>query len=153
MATMDIHFDNVTYRALLIPEPIWSENGLHKGRMLRILNNNDEPIGCIGVFFSLTTKAVWRNVTDTAITDDFIERIILTIIPRVHFPLNFTQVSTLYQSHRCLPVYVSSTDTGYNEERNTVYLFGENTPQDFIHKIVFKGHITDEKIQREVLDI
>jgi hypothetical protein len=148
---MDIHFENAIYKATLLPDLIWTEDGLYKGLMLQIHNKKNDIVGCLGVYFAPITITVWGNAIGKEIAAGFIQNIILTILPRIKIPINIGKASSLYP--RCISIFIGTRETGYVEKENTLYIHSGDTPQEFINQIVFSDEVTDEKIQRVVLDI
>lgn len=110
--------------------------------------NTDEVGACLSVFVAPTTIKVWGN-NYSDFTEETIKRIFLTILPRVPIPVNIAQVKQLYPE--CLKVVIHPENTGYDQNKKTMYIKGHDSPEKLVSRLIFGGEFEDEQVEKEVL--
>lgn len=142
-----IKIEGRQYIAELDNYGVYSNNGMHKGLLFRMLDDHGEIIGCLSTFISMTTKAIWSN--QERLTQETIENLFLRILPHISFVASVADFKTVYPC--CIQLFVDTSDTRYLAEEKVHYVRGEENPYELVKNLVFNGKIDDDQVQRDVL--
>lgn len=141
-----VNISNTTYVAELEENDVYSKNHFDVGRLFRVIDKKGKIVGCISAFISMTTNAVWGEYK---LDKKGVENLFLRILPYVKWEVSIDDFSTNYPN--CLPIYIHTTDTGYDRENNIHYVRGYESPKELVDNFVFKGEVDEEQVEHDIL--
>ncbi len=143
-----INLGGESFVAELQDIPVNNKNGFDVGLLFTIHDKKGETIGCLSTFLSMTTKVIWKNHGE--LTPEVVENLFLRILPHVPFAISISDFSAIYPE--CIPLFVHTSDTYYDEKHKTQYVRAQENPYALINNLVFNGNIDDDQVQRDVLN-
>jgi len=142
-----IKIEDSQYLAELVSEVHSQDAWAHDGLLFRIYESDGEVLGCLSVFISITTRAIWNQ--KEIITPEIRESLFLRILPHIPIAASVEDFKSIYSD--CVKLYIDASDTRYLEEEKVQYLRGKESPQDLVESLVYQGKVDDEKVQKDIL--
>lgn len=147
--------NNQTYKLILQRKNFDTNGSFRKGlAMFTILDENDEEtVGCISFGVSLLNAITSDEKNKKLIASEKSELLFVSLLP--HLELNIEQLISKYENGSWCIAYLfdSQRETGFSEVDQIYYINLKNGFYKTIQNIMFKEGITNDKIQRKILDI
>lgn len=146
---------NQTYKLTLKRKNFDTQGTFRKGlAMFAVLDEHEEEIvGCISFGVSLLSAVTSDARNKNLLASEKSELLFVSLLP--HLELNTEQLFKRYQNGSWCIAYLfdSQKETGFSEEDQIYYIKLQNGLYKTLQNIIFGGEITNDKIQKKILEI
>ncbi|KKQ66852.1 MAG: hypothetical protein US86_C0003G0095 [Candidatus Daviesbacteria bacterium GW2011_GWA2_38_24] len=152
---MKFRTNNQTYKLILQRKDFKTKDPFGNGlAMFTVLDEHgEETIGCISFGASLLNTLTSNDKSKSFLTSEKSELLYASLLP--HLELDIEQLTRIYTKGLwCIAYFFDSKrETGFSEDDQIYYIKIQDGFYKTIQNIIFDGEITNDKIQRKILEI
>ena len=146
--------DNQTYGLVLQRKGFQTKDPFGKGlAMFTVTDEDGDTIGCVSFGASLLNTLTSDNKSKSLLTSSKSELLYVSLLS--HLDLDIKQLAKIYEGGSWCVAYFfdSQRETGVSAEDQIYYIKIQNGFYKTIQNLIFNGEITNNKIQRKILEI